>query len=78
MDQETIVTLNDLTSFDSTEKVCRHINKHDAVKSLELMATQYRRHLKRGGGSINLFKMIEVIGDGIAARELEEWLLETM
>jgi hypothetical protein len=75
MNRDTVVTLNDLTSSASVEKVCENINKHAACETLDLLASQYRRSLKLGGGSINLTKMVAVIGDGITARELEEWLL---
>lgn len=75
MNRETIVTLNDLTSADSTDAVCQNINKSAACEALDLLASQYRRSLKLGGGSPNLAKMVAKIGDGITARELEEWLL---
>lgn len=75
MNRDTVVTLNDLKSADSVEQVCENINKHAACETLELLASQYRRSLKLGGSSPNLSKMIIVIGDGITARELEEWLL---
>lgn len=75
MNRDAVVTLNDLTSAAGVDKVCENINKHAACETLDLLASQYRRSLKFGGGSVNLTKMVAAIGDGIAARELEEWLL---